>query len=253
MILFSLSFFTEITSATNFTVANKLSLIFSYFSSDDSFTPIKVNSDLKELVNNKPNVVIDFSTPESTMRMLKHCANNKIGVVIGTTGFKDNQLNIMRHYSEKIPILLSANMSLGVNKLFSLVTETCKILGNGYDVEILEAHHKHKIDAPSGTALHLGKIVAENMGFPDPVKTSFCFSRANRQSSRKNNEIGFSSIRGGDIVGKHALLFIANGETLEITHTSSSRASYATGALAAAQFVSKQKKGFYEMKDAIGN
>ena len=195
-------------------------------------------------------VLIDFSYPKNTIKMLEICVSKSIGMVIGTTGFSEKELLLLRHASKTIPILFAPNMSLGVNKVFAIVKEAVKHFSDNYDVEIFEAHHRDKLDAPSGTALKMGSIIADALGL-NP-EDSFCFSRNGRKTNRGHGEIGFSVVRGGDIVGQHKVIFAGNGEQIEITHNSNSRKGYALGALEAARFLSKKNNpGFFGMDDVI--
>lgn len=202
------------------------------------------------LKNENSIVFIDFSCPENSLELLKFCSRKSIGIVIGTTGFTTKQKEEINNESNSIPILVAPNMSIGVNKMFALIKKAAEIYGEDYDVEVFEAHHKHKKDAPSGTALRLGTILAQSRSW-DPTK-SFCFSRYKKNSERQTNEIGFSVLRAGDIVGKHSVTFADSGETLEIIHNSTSREGYAKGALESAIFVSRQKSpGLFNMDDVI--
>ena len=195
-------------------------------------------------------VLIDFSSPKNTIDLLDLCVSKSIGMVIGTTGFSEKEFHLLRQASKTIPILCAPNMSLGVNKVFAILKEAATYFGNNYDVEIFEAHHRDKIDAPSGTALKMGLIIADTLGL-NP-EDSFCFSRNGRKTKREHGEIGFSVVRGGDIVGQHKVIFAGHGEQIEITHNSNSRKGYALGALEAATFLSKTNNpGFFGMDDVI--
>ena len=202
------------------------------------------------LANKKNIVFIDFSCPENSSELLRFCGKYSIGIVIGTTGFTIKQKEEIKNKSNSIPVLVAPNMSVGVNKMFALIKKAAEIYGEDYDVEVFEAHHKHKKDAPSGTALRLGTILAQSREW-DSTK-SFCFSRHKKNSERQANEIGFSVLRAGDIVGKHSVTFADSGETLEIIHNCTSRAGYAKGALEAATFVARQNSpGLFSMDDVI--
>ncbi len=195
-------------------------------------------------------VLIDFSSPKNTIDMLDLCVSKSVKMVIGTTGFSEKELQLLKKASKTIPILWSPNMSLGVNKVFAILKEAARYFDNNYDVEIFEAHHRDKLDAPSGTALKMGLIIADTLGL-NP-EDSFCFSRNGRKTNRGHGEIGFSVVRGGDIVGQHKVIFAGNGEQIEITHNSNSRKGYALGALEAATFLSKTNNpGFFGMDDVI--
>ena len=182
--------------------------------------------------------------------MLDLCVSKSIGMVVGTTGFSEKEILLLEQASKTIPILCAPNMSIGVNKVFSILKEAVKHFDNKYDVEIFEAHHRDKLDAPSGTALKMGLIIADALGLKP--EDSFCFSRNDRKTSRGHREIGFSVFRGGDVVGQHKVIFAGNGEQIEITHNSNSRIGYALGALEAATFLSKKNNpGFFGMDDVI--
>ena len=194
-------------------------------------------------------VVIDFSVPEATMSLVEICQDHCKAMVIGTTGFNDGQLAALREYSKDIPIFVSPNMSLGVNILFKLVSEAAAAFGDDVDYEIMEAHHSRKIDAPSGTAARLGEILANNLS--RDVKSFGVYGRQGNVGERHKKEIGFSSIRGGDIVGDHTVFFVGEGERIEITHRAQSRSNFAQGALRATRFLSNQENGFFDMEHLL--
>ena len=195
-------------------------------------------------------VVIEFSTPAATLEHVKLAAEKKIPVVIGTTGSDQNQLAEIKKLSRRTPILLSANMSLGVNLLVSILGKVAKTLGDDYDVEIIEAHHRFKKDAPSGTALALGRSVAQGLNRDlDKVGVS---GRKGIVGERTKQEIAMLSVRAGDIVGDHTVIFGGIGERLEFIHRAHSRETFAHGALRAAQWLAKQKPGLYSMQDVLG-
>ena len=207
--------------------------------------------DKKNISNNifkKAQVIIDFSSPDAVQHNLEMAINNNVGLVIGTTGLKDKQFNILKIASKKIPILVSSNMSLGVNLLFSLVQQTASTLKDvDYDIEIAETHHKHKIDAPSGTALSLGEYAAK--GRKTNFEKSKILDRTSKKTKRKKGKIGFSVTRGGEIAGEHTVSFIGNNDRIELIHKASNRFIFVSGAIEAAIFISKKKKGFFNMKD----
>ena len=207
--------------------------------------------DKKNFSNNvfkKAEVVIDFSSPDAVQNNLEMAINNNVGLVIGTTGLKDKQFNMLKIASKKIPILISSNMSLGVNLLFSLVQQTASTLKDvDYDIEIAETHHKHKIDAPSGTALSLGEYAAK--GRKTNFEKSKILDRTSKNTKRKKGKIGFSVTRGGEIAGEHTVSFIGNNDRIELIHKASNRFIFVSGAIEAAIFISKKKKGFFNMKD----
>jgi 4-hydroxy-tetrahydrodipicolinate reductase len=194
--------------------------------------------------------LIDFTRPEGTLAHAKYCAEHGIHMIIGTTGFSEAQQQELKEFSEKIAIVFAPNMSVGVNATHKLIELAAKILKEGYDVEIIEAHHHHKVDAPSGTALKMGEVVAQAQN--KNLKDWAVMSREGHTGPRKEGTIGFATIRGGDIVGDHTVLFAGDGERIEITHKSASRMSYAQGAMRAARFLSDKANGFYDMHDVLG-
>ena len=194
-------------------------------------------------------VVIDFTTPAATLGLAQVCADANKAMVIGTTGFSEEQLQILRAHQDKIAMFTSPNMSLGVNLLFQLVARAAQALGDSVDVEVVEAHHRDKIDAPSGTAVRIGEVLAEALG--RDLTTDAVYGRQGITGARNRNTIGFSTIRGGDIVGEHTVLFAAEGERLEITHRAQSRSNFAQGALRAVSFVSGKPPGWYSMDDLL--
>lgn len=194
--------------------------------------------------------VIDFSSPSATMRLLEEACISKTSVVIGTTGFSKEQEDLIHKYSEKTAILWTPNMSVGVNLLFKLVETAAKSIPAGYDIEIFEAHHKYKKDAPSGTANKLYSIVKENCPrLKDAEKNC---SREGLVGERPENEIGMQVMRGGDIVGEHTLYFNGIGERIEITHRATDRRTFAEGAVTAAEFLCGKEPGLYNMFDVLG-
>jgi len=194
--------------------------------------------------------LIDFTRPEGTLAHAKYCAEHGIHMIIGTTGFSEAQQQELKEFSKKIAIVFAPNMSVGVNATLKLIELAAKILKEGYDVEIIEAHHHHKVDAPSGTALKMGEVVAQAQN--KNLKDWAVMSREGHTGPRKEGTIGFATIRGGDIVGDHTVLFAGDGERIEITHKSASRMSYAQGAMRAARFLSDKANGFYDMHDVLG-
>lgn len=196
-------------------------------------------------------VLIDFSTPAATMNHLEIASHHQTKMVIGTTGFSLEQKELIKAFGEKLPIVFSPNMSLGVNLIFKILQQAAAIIPNHYDIEITEAHHRNKVDAPSGTALKMGEILAAeyNRNFDDCA----VYDRHGVTGKREDHAIGFSTIRGGDIVGEHHVFFIGKGERIEIAHRSTSRYSYAQGSLLAAQFLVKQPNGLYDMQQVLEN
>jgi 4-hydroxy-tetrahydrodipicolinate reductase len=195
-------------------------------------------------------VLIDFTRPEGTLAHLAACRARGIAAVIGTTGFTPEHKAEITGHAQHIPIVLAPNMSVGVNVVFGLLDVAARALREGYDIEIIEAHHRHKVDAPSGTALRMGEVVAAALG--RELADCAVYAREGLTGERRGGTIGFSAIRGGDIVGDHTVLFAGTGERIEITHRSASRTTYAQGALRAARFLAGRAPGLYDMKDVLG-
>jgi len=202
---------------------------------------IKVTSDLGAI--SQADVLIDFTRPEGTLAHLKHAR----AMVIGTTGFTEEDKGAIADAAKRIPIVMAANFAIGVNATYKLAETAARILGDAYDVEIVEAHHRHKVDAPSGTALQLGEIVAAVL-----QKKDFVFGRKGVIGERQPKQIGFHAIRGGDIIGEHTVIFAGQGERVEVTVRSQSRTTYAQGALRAAKFLQGKAPGLYGMGDVLG-
>lgn len=194
--------------------------------------------------------LIDFTRPGGTMAHLALCRKLGVRMVIGTTGFSEAQKKAIGDAARDIAIVMSPNFSVGVNVAFRLLAIAAAALGKGYDVEIVEAHHRHKVDAPSGTALRMGEVVAQALG-RDLAKVAV-YGREGVTGERKDETIGFATVRGGDTVGDHSVLFIGAGERLEIAHHASSRANFAGGAVRAARWAAGQKSGLYDMADVLG-
>jgi 4-hydroxy-tetrahydrodipicolinate reductase len=195
-------------------------------------------------------VLIDFTRPEGTMAHLQACRALGVGLVIGTTGFSEAQKAEIAEAAKTIPIMMAPNMSVGVNVTLKLLEMAAKALATGYDIEIIEAHHRHKVDAPSGTALKMGEVIASALG--RDLKDCAVYAREGVTGERDPSSIGFATIRGGDIVGDHTVLFAGTGERIEISHKSSSRATYAQGSLRAVRFLAGQKSGLFDMFDVLG-
>lgn len=195
-------------------------------------------------------VVIDFTRPEGTMTALQDCRKARKALVIGTTGFNAEQKAAIADAARSIPICLSANYSVGVNVCLRLLRLAAQSLGEGYDVEIVEAHHRLKVDAPSGTALRLGEAVAEALG--RKLEDCAIYGREGQTGVRDANTIGFATVRGGDVVGDHTVMFLGEGERLEISHKASSRSNFARGALRAAVWLADKPAGLYDMQDVLG-
>lgn len=194
--------------------------------------------------------LIDFTRPEGTMAHLRECAKLGVAVVIGTTGFTDAQKAEIAQIAKQIPIVMAPNMSVGVNVTLKLLEMAAKAMATGYDIEIIEAHHRHKVDAPSGTALKMGEVMADALG--RDLKECAVYAREGVTGERDPSTIGFAAIRGGDIVGDHTVLFAGTGERIEITHKSSSRTTYAQGSLRAVRFLAGKPAGLYDMFDVLG-
>jgi 4-hydroxy-tetrahydrodipicolinate reductase len=201
----------------------------------------KVTSELGAI--SQADVLIDFTRPEGTLAHLKHAR----AMVIGTTGFTEEDKGSIAEAAKRIPIVMAANFAVGVNATYKLAEVAARILGEAYDVEIVEAHHRHKVDAPSGTALELGEIVARALN-----KKDFVFGRKGVIGERQPTQIGFHSIRGGDIIGEHTVIFAGTGERVEVTVRSQSRTTYAQGALRAVKFLKGKAPGLYGMADVLG-
>jgi 4-hydroxy-tetrahydrodipicolinate reductase len=194
-------------------------------------------------------VLIDFTRPEGTLKHLEFCAAHGIKMVIGTTGFDEAGKAAIAAAAEKTAIVFAPNMSVGVNVTLKLLEMAAKSLAEGYDIEIIEAHHRHKVDAPSGTALKMGEVIAGALG--RDLKECAVYGREGVTGERDPSTIGFATIRGGDIVGDHTVLFATTGERIEISHKSSSRVTYATGALRAARFLADKSTGLFDMQDVL--
>ncbi len=193
--------------------------------------------------------LIDFTRPEGTLAHLRVCRELGVNMVIGTTGFSAAQKAEIAAAAQHIAIMMAPNMSVGVNVTLKLLEMAAKSLATGYDIEIIEAHHRHKVDAPSGTALKMGEVIADALG--RDLKDCAVYAREGVTGERDPSSIGFSSIRGGDIVGDHTVLFAGIGERIEISHKSSSRVSYAQGSLRAARFLGGKKTGLFDMFDVL--
>jgi len=214
-----------------------------------SQTGVSISADLDATLS-ASRYLIDFTRPEGTLRHLEACVKHGVKAVIGTTGFDDEGREAIEAASKHIPIVFAPNMAVGVNATFKLLEIAAKILSSGYDIEIIEAHHRHKVDAPSGTALRMGEVVAHALG--RDLKQVAVYGREGVTGERDPSTIGFSAVRGGDIVGDHTVLFAGIGERIEITHRSASRVTYAHGALRACRFLSSRETGLFDMQDVLG-
>ncbi len=195
-------------------------------------------------------VLIDFTRPEGTLQHLALCRKHGVNMVIGTTGFSAEQKQAIAEAGQDIGVVFAPNMSVGVNLTFKLLEIAAKVLNEGYDIEVIEAHHRHKVDAPSGTALRMGEVVADALG--RNLSECAVYGREGVTGERQPSTIGFATVRGGDIVGDHTVMFAGIGERVEITHKASSRMTFAQGALRAARFLVISPAGQYDMQDVLG-
>jgi 4-hydroxy-tetrahydrodipicolinate reductase len=210
---------------------------------------VKITADVAAALKDA-NVLIDFTRPEGTLEHIAVCQKLGVSMVIGTTGFNAQQKAMLGAAAQHIGVVFAPNMSVGVNLTFKLLEMATKVLSHGYDIEIVEAHHRHKVDAPSGTALGMGEVIAKTLG-RDLAKCAV-YGREGVTGERDPSTIGFATVRGGDIVGDHTVMFAGIGERIEITHKASSRATFALGALRAARFLKVNKAGMYDMQDVLG-
>ncbi|HEV7914241.1 MAG TPA: 4-hydroxy-tetrahydrodipicolinate reductase [Albitalea sp.] len=210
---------------------------------------VAITADLKAGLANAQ-VLIDFTRPEGTLAHVAACSELGVKAVIGTTGLGDAQKAQIADAARHIAIVMAPNMSVGVNVVMKLLDMAARALNTGYDIEIIEAHHRHKVDAPSGTALAMGEVVAQALG--RDLKHCAVYGRQGVTGERDASTIGFATIRGGDIVGDHTVLFAGTGERIEISHRSGSRAGYAQGSLRAARFVATQRHGLFGMNEVLG-
>ena len=212
-------------------------------------TGVAISSDVRAGLA-QSDVLIDFTRPEGTLAHLALCAELGVRTVIGTTGFTEEQKAEIAQLASRAAVVMAPNMSVGVNLVLKLLESAAKALAEGYDIEIVEAHHRHKVDAPSGTALKMGEVIADALG--RDLKDCAVYAREGITGERDPSTIGFSAIRGGDIVGDHTVLFAGTGERIEITHKSSSRTTYAQGSLRAVRFLAGQRAGLFDMYDVLG-
>ncbi len=210
---------------------------------------VKISASINA-VSDDFDVLIDFTRPDVTMANLAVCRRVGRAMVIGTTGFSDEEKQAISDAANVIPILFAPNMSVGVNLCFKLLEMAARVMGDEVDIEVIEAHHRHKIDAPSGTALRMGEVIAETLG--RDLNECAVYGREGETGERDRKTIGFETIRAGDIVGDHTVLFAAMGERIEITHKASSRMTFATGAVRAALWLKERKNGLYDMQDVLG-
>ena len=212
-------------------------------------TGVAISADLDAALANS-DCLIDFTRPEATLAHLSACQRHRVSMVIGTTGFDAVGKATIADAARDVSIVFAPNMAVGVNAVFSLLDAAARILNNGYDVEVIEAHHYHKVDAPSGTALRMGEVVAKALG--RELSDCAVYGREGHTGERPRSQIGFSTVRGGDIVGDHTVLFAGIGERIEITHKAGSRMPYAHGALRAGAFLRGKSTGLYDMQDVLG-
>jgi 4-hydroxy-tetrahydrodipicolinate reductase len=210
---------------------------------------VKIQAELASVLADA-DYLIDFTRPEGTLKHAAYCAQHGIKMIIGTTGFDEAGKAALAAAAQKTAIVFAPNMSVGVNVTMKLLEMAAKNFSQGYDIEIIEAHHRHKVDAPSGTALKMGEIVAEAVG--RDLNEVGVFAREGVTGERDPSSIGFATIRGGDIVGDHTVMFAGIGERVEISHKASSRVSYALGSLRAARFLADKKSGLFDMFDVLG-
>lgn len=210
---------------------------------------VKIQAELSSALADA-DYLVDFTRPEGTLKHAAYCAEHGIKMIIGTTGFDESGKAALAVAAQKTAIVFAPNMSVGVNVTMKLLEMAAKNFSQGYDIEIIEAHHRHKVDAPSGTALKMGEIVAKAVG--RDLNEVGVFAREGVTGERDPSSIGFATIRGGDIVGDHTVMFAGIGERVEISHKASSRVSYALGSLRAARFLADKKTGLFDMFDVLG-
>jgi len=209
---------------------------------------VKVTADAEAALSGA-DILVDFTRPEASMQYMDVCQKANVGMIIGTTGFSVEQKAAIEAASKSIPIVFAPNMSVGVTLLINLVEQAARVLKDGYDIEVVEMHHRHKVDAPSGTALRLGEAAAHGIG--QDLKDCAIYAREGVTGEREAGKIGFATLRGGDVVGDHTVMFAGIGERVEITHKASSRATFAIGALRAAKFLAGKRVGLYDMQDVL--
>jgi len=210
---------------------------------------IQVVDDLASVVD-QFDVLIDFTRPDASMDFIEICREAGKKLVIGTTGYSDAQKALIAEAAEDVAIVMAPNMSVGVNLSLKLLEMTAKVMGDYTDIEVIEAHHRHKVDAPSGTALRMGEVIADTLG--RDLKDCAIYGREGNTGERDRKTIGFSTIRAGDIVGEHTVMFADDGERVEITHKATSRMTFANGAVRAAVWLADKDRGLYDMQDVLG-
>lgn len=209
---------------------------------------VKISDDLARQAD-RFDLLIDFTRPEGTLAHLEFCQTHGKKMVIGTTGFDDAGKQAIQQSAEKIAIVFASNYSVGVNLVFKLLEKAAKVMGDYCDIEVIEAHHRHKVDAPSGTALSMGEHIAKTLG--RELKTHGVFTREGITGERRRDEIGFATIRAGDVVGEHSVWFADEGERVEIAHKASSRMTFANGAVRAAKWLETRSSGLFDMTDVL--
>ena len=210
---------------------------------------VKLVDDIASVVEDF-DTLIDFTSIESTLHNLQICKKNKKHIIIGTTGFSDEQKLLIQQVAEETAVVFAPNMSVGVNLCLKLLEMAASVLNEDYDIEIIEAHHRHKVDAPSGTALRMGEVIADTLG--RDLKECAVYGREGHTGARDPKSIGFETIRAGDVVGDHTVMFATEGERVESTHKASSRMTFAKGAMRAAQWLQNKDNGLYDMQDVLG-
>ena len=210
---------------------------------------VVVEDNLSNIVKSSQ-VIVDFTAPKVSLAVLEAAVDTNTAVVIGTTGFDPDQLEQLHSYAQRMPIMFAPNYSVGVTVTLDLLAKAARALGDDYDVEVIEAHHRHKVDAPSGTAIKMGEVVAEALG--RDLATCAIYGRQGITGERETKTIGFETIRAGDIIGDHTVLFAGNGERIEITHKATDRMTFARGAIRAAVWLSTQPAGIYDMRNVLG-
>ncbi len=209
---------------------------------------VAITTDIDAATANS-DVIIDFTLPEVTIALLPYCTKNQCRLVIGTTGFSDEQKSEIEQAAEQVSMVLAPNMSVGVNLTLKLLDIAARVLGDDVDIEIMESHHRHKVDAPSGTALRMGEVVADALG--RDLKECAVYGREGRTGERDRKTIGFATVRAGDIVGDHTVMFAGEGERVEITHKASSRMTFALGAMRASSWLIPHQSGLFDMQDVL--
>ena len=209
---------------------------------------VPLSGDLDRVVE-EFDVLIDFTHPTVTLKNLAFCRKHGKAIIIGTTGFSVEEKQLLAEAGKDIPIVFAANFSVGVNLCLKLLDTAARVLGDDVDIEIMEAHHRHKVDAPSGTAVRMGEVIADALG--RDLKKVAVYGREGQTGARERETIGFATVRAGDIVGDHTVLFAADGERVEITHKASSRMTFAKGAVRAALWLDGREPGLYDMQDVL--